>query len=311
MLIRDAGDHWLAITQPAHALLAGEVARAWGNAAVARPDPFAEVCLGAEQHDVAWAEWDLAPAAARARPSRGELPRGAVRPAPRDLARRAAPGARAEPVGGAARLAARDEHPHAVHGSGRGCRRAEGDLVRRYLAEQRDVQDRLIAALGTTREAADRGGRRRLLPRLAVALALSRLGRAGPPRRRRDGHPARAGGRRDRRARPVAARRRPVGGRRRRPAPRRALRRRARAPRRARRGPVDAAPLEPAAALRPAAPARRGAPAPVGAVRQVVGRTAPCAPAWGSGGPGRLPPTSGGDFPRAGGRGSPRALSAV
>ncbi len=61
MLIRDDGDSWLAIPQPAHALLSGQVARAWGNDRFATPDPYEGVCLGAEQHDVAWAQWDLRP----------------------------------------------------------------------------------------------------------------------------------------------------------------------------------------------------------------------------------------------------------
>ncbi len=61
MLIRDDGDSWLAIPQPAHALISGQVARAWGNERFAAPDPFEAVCLGAEQHDIAWADWDLRP----------------------------------------------------------------------------------------------------------------------------------------------------------------------------------------------------------------------------------------------------------
>lgn len=49
------------ITQPAHAWLSGEMARAWGNDRFAAPEPREEVCLAAEQHDVAWAEWELTP----------------------------------------------------------------------------------------------------------------------------------------------------------------------------------------------------------------------------------------------------------
>lgn len=56
MLIRDDGDSWTAIGQPAHAWLAAQVARVWDPA----PDPA--VLLGVEQHDAAWTEWDRRPA---------------------------------------------------------------------------------------------------------------------------------------------------------------------------------------------------------------------------------------------------------
>jgi Protein of unknown function (DUF3891) len=66
MIVRDdpdAGDGaWLAIGQPAHAWVSGQAARAWGNAAFPAPEPWEEVCLAAEQHDVGMAAWDLAPA---------------------------------------------------------------------------------------------------------------------------------------------------------------------------------------------------------------------------------------------------------
>jgi hypothetical protein len=49
------------IGQAAHAWVSGQLARRWGNDRFARPDPFEEVCLGAEQHDVGMAEWDADP----------------------------------------------------------------------------------------------------------------------------------------------------------------------------------------------------------------------------------------------------------
>jgi hypothetical protein len=65
MIVRDdpaGGDGaWLAIGQPAHAWVSGQAARAWGNAAFAAPEPWEEVCLAAEQHDIGMAAWDLAP----------------------------------------------------------------------------------------------------------------------------------------------------------------------------------------------------------------------------------------------------------
>jgi hypothetical protein len=63
MLLRpDGDDAVIAVGQAAHAWLSGQLARAWGNAAFPAPSPREEVCLGAEQHDVGMAEWDLAPA---------------------------------------------------------------------------------------------------------------------------------------------------------------------------------------------------------------------------------------------------------
>lgn len=57
MILRPDGDGLLAIGQASHAWLSGQLARAW----VPRPEPFEEVCLGALQHDVGMAEWDLSP----------------------------------------------------------------------------------------------------------------------------------------------------------------------------------------------------------------------------------------------------------
>ncbi|HEX6457882.1 MAG TPA: DUF3891 family protein [Thermoleophilaceae bacterium] len=62
MLIREEQDgSFLAIGQASHAWLSGQLARAWGNERFGAVEPWEEVCLGAEQHDVGWAEWDLHP----------------------------------------------------------------------------------------------------------------------------------------------------------------------------------------------------------------------------------------------------------
>lgn len=60
MLVRHDG---LVIGQPAHAWVSGQLARAWGNAAFPAPVPREPFCLAAEQHDVGWADADLAPVA--------------------------------------------------------------------------------------------------------------------------------------------------------------------------------------------------------------------------------------------------------
>jgi hypothetical protein len=61
MLLRRDGDDVIAIGQPAHAWLSGQLARAWGNDAFGPVEPWEEVCLGAEQHDAGMAAWERAP----------------------------------------------------------------------------------------------------------------------------------------------------------------------------------------------------------------------------------------------------------
>jgi len=61
MLFREHTQGRIAITQPTHAWLAGELARAWGNERFGEVAPWEEVCLAAEQHDVGHASWEQAP----------------------------------------------------------------------------------------------------------------------------------------------------------------------------------------------------------------------------------------------------------
>jgi Protein of unknown function (DUF3891) len=61
MLLRRDGDAVIAIGQPAHAWLSGQLARAWGNERFGAVEPWEEVCLAAEQHDIGMAAWDGAP----------------------------------------------------------------------------------------------------------------------------------------------------------------------------------------------------------------------------------------------------------
>jgi len=62
MLLRKDGLDVIAIPQPSHAWLSGQLARAWGNARFAAPQPYDEVCLAAGQHDIGWHSWETAPA---------------------------------------------------------------------------------------------------------------------------------------------------------------------------------------------------------------------------------------------------------
>lgn len=61
MVLRRDGDGVLAVGQASHAWLCGQLARAWGNERFGRVVPLDEVALGAEQHDVGMARWDLDP----------------------------------------------------------------------------------------------------------------------------------------------------------------------------------------------------------------------------------------------------------
>jgi hypothetical protein len=62
MLFKDLPDgSWLAVSQPMHALVSGQMARAWGAPGFAKPAPFEEVATACAQHDVAWMGWEAAP----------------------------------------------------------------------------------------------------------------------------------------------------------------------------------------------------------------------------------------------------------
>jgi len=62
MLFRDLPDgSWLAVSQPMHALVSGQMLRAWGAKGFALPAPFEDVATAAAQHDVGWMGWETAP----------------------------------------------------------------------------------------------------------------------------------------------------------------------------------------------------------------------------------------------------------
>ena len=61
VLVRLDDDGALAIGQLSHAWLSGQLARAWGNERFGGVEPREEIVLGAEQHDVGWALFDLEP----------------------------------------------------------------------------------------------------------------------------------------------------------------------------------------------------------------------------------------------------------
>jgi hypothetical protein len=159
VLVRQDG---LVIGQPAHAWVSGQLARAWGNDAFAAPAPREPFCLAAEQHDVGWADADLAPAAGpdgrplsffqQPRPVHVAIWRGAAR-----------------------RLLAQSRYAAllvSLHGTSLYERFEEAGqapeviaAVRDYMAAERAFQDELAAGL----DAAEVDRNRRLL------LALDRL----------------------------------------------------------------------------------------------------------------------------------------
>jgi len=56
VLLVDHPEGKVAVAQPAHAWISGQLARAWADAS-----PREEVCLAAEQHDIPWLEWERDP----------------------------------------------------------------------------------------------------------------------------------------------------------------------------------------------------------------------------------------------------------
>jgi hypothetical protein len=144
MVLHHTDSGVICIGQTAHAWVSGQLARHWGNAQFARPEPFGDVCLGAEQHDVGMAEWDLRP---ELDPATG-FPRSFMAmPLETHLELWSrAPGKVLTQSPYAALLVSM--HGRALY-QGR-----PGDPARRFVAEQTAVQEALIENLGEPRERA-------------------------------------------------------------------------------------------------------------------------------------------------------------
>jgi hypothetical protein len=145
MLLRSEDSSVLAIPQQSHAWISGQLARAWGNDTFPSPEPWEEVCLAAEQHDVGMAQWDLDPAF---NPETGlpfsflempiEIHLGLWDAAPRRLVVQSRYAALLVSMHGA-RLFRRRNLKELEPG--------QADAVRSYLERQRDYQQELIEAL--------------------------------------------------------------------------------------------------------------------------------------------------------------------
>src|SRR5579862_2571226 len=152
MLLRRDGDGVMAIGQASHAWLSGQLARAWGNEQFGPVEPPEDVCLAASQHDVGWAERDLAPIlnAETGLPlSFTEMPLDVHltlwTEGPASLVSQSRYAALLVSMHGWRLYKRRDLH---------GLPGAEADAITRFLSQQRDFQAELLASLRADPDAA-------------------------------------------------------------------------------------------------------------------------------------------------------------
>jgi hypothetical protein len=149
MMFRETPAGAIAISQPSHAWLAGQIVRAWGNAAFGRVTPYEDVCLGAEQHDIGWLLWEQSPTLnmATGRPDSF-----------RDLSIAVHTGIWRQGTEMALALGRYPALLASLHGSGlyanfdfAAATSEDGAIVRDFLAGQQAIQRRLIESLGADR----------------------------------------------------------------------------------------------------------------------------------------------------------------
>lgn len=137
----------LAIGQPSHAWLSGQLARAWGNERFGAVEPHEEVCLAAEQHDIGMGPWDAAP---ERNPDTGLPFAFTEMPVERHLQQwREGPRRLIVQSRYAALLASK-------HGSRLQRRRERTPAIDDYLAEQQGLQAELAASLQAESELLER-----------------------------------------------------------------------------------------------------------------------------------------------------------
>ena len=154
MLLREDDRGLLAIGQPSHAWVSGQIARAWGNERFGAVEPLDEVCLAAEQHDVGWADRDLEPIynPETGRPrSFMEMPigihLGLFTDGPRRLLSQSRYAALLVSMHGWRLYARRDPERASP---------ADAEAIRAFLADQRSLQEELIGTLGADRSLIER-----------------------------------------------------------------------------------------------------------------------------------------------------------
>jgi hypothetical protein len=146
VVLRREGDAVVAIGQPSHAWLSGQLARAWGNDRFGALEPWEEVCLAAEQHDAGMAAWDASPTL---NPDTG-LPHSFIEMPVEthvELWSRAWELVLPQSRYAALLVSLHGTALYEMRDLGK-LDHAQAELVRDYLADQREVQDRLVAALG-------------------------------------------------------------------------------------------------------------------------------------------------------------------
>jgi hypothetical protein len=144
----------LAIGQPSHSWVSGQLARAWGNERFGFLERYEEVCLAAEQHDLGMGPWDADP---ERNPQTGLPYAFTEMPVARHLQ---------QWQDGPRRLLVQSRYAAllaSMHGSRLQRRRdlsrlppAEADAIREYLADQAAFQDALIRSLEITRDRLER-----------------------------------------------------------------------------------------------------------------------------------------------------------
>lgn len=158
MIVRAERGRLRLTLQTDHAMLAGEFAGAWGGDHFAQPVPLAAVRIAAEMHDDGWEEWEREP---QVMPGSGRPYDFMSLPADQHVA-----------IYERGIRQALDRHPYAgllvsLHGSGLYQQRygympqmtfREHDpehrpLIDRFLAEQKALQEQLVAELGPDEEA--------------------------------------------------------------------------------------------------------------------------------------------------------------
>jgi hypothetical protein len=172
VLVRVDDDGALAIGQLSHAWLSGQLARAWGNERFGAVEPREEIVLGAEQHDIGWALFDLEP---RFSPETG-LPRSFLEVTIEDHLEiwRGAPD----------RLRSQSLHAALVvslHGRSLSELRAQNrpeqaEALQGHIDEERARQARLRATLGVSEALLERT-RRQMWTWDGLSLALCNAGR--------------------------------------------------------------------------------------------------------------------------------------
>jgi hypothetical protein len=145
MLLREDNGAAIVITQPAHAWLSGQMARAWGNERFGEVVPWEEVCLAAEQHDIGHVPLELAPAL---HPNTGRPITFLDMPRRMHVGLWSGAGRQVLPQNRYAALFV------SLHGTGlyesydaRGDSPDDADAVRAFLANERAFQEELLAGL--------------------------------------------------------------------------------------------------------------------------------------------------------------------